>query len=119
MGQVKGKTYRFEASPSPDVVGYTLYWERVDEGVTADFSYQSLNKLDLGIPDSEQRPSGTTYVVALGQIPKIVGDEGTFSFAVAAYDAAGNHSSFGGRVDNVALDFQPPEAPGAGSVSDS
>ena len=99
MAKVKIKTLNFPASTSPDVTGYKLYISD-----TAD---------DLNY-DSESFDLNSSTSIDLGSV--IGSRDGYFNLGISAVDTSGNESDMS-IVDNVPLDFTPPDPPGSITVS--
>ena len=97
MALVKTATLNFPPSGSPDVTGYKLYMAEAPAPVDYDSP-----SFDLGNVSS----------IDLSTLPGMTTTDGTYNLGVAAVDDAGNESSMS-KVDDVALDFSAPDAPGA------
>jgi hypothetical protein len=99
MAKIKDVTLSFPASSSTDVVGYKLYIEESPANV----SHSSPN-YDLG--------NNTTITLnnVLGTI------DGVYNIGVASVDDVGNESDFS-LLNDVPLDFVPPEPPGALTIT--
>ena len=101
MAKVNDVTLSFPPSESTDVVGYKLYLETSPTEVTHDSpSY------DLG------NNTSVLLNTMLGNI------DGTFNIGVVAVDDVGNESDFS-LMNDVPLDFVPPEAPGSLTITSS
>lgn len=99
MAKIKTVTLTFPASPSEDVVGYKLYMEPEDTAVS-----HSSPAYDL---------SGTTVDLVM----VLPGDtDGLYNLGIVAVDDVGNESDFS-LINNVPLDFVPPESPGIGVIT--
>ena len=99
MAKIKECILTFPPSPSPDVVGYKLYKEDAGTEVTHESSGYGL--------------IGTT--VDLSSV--LPGDtDGIYNLGIVAVDDVGNESDFS-LMNNVPLDFVPPEPPGTGVIS--
>ena len=101
MAIIVGKNISFAPSPSPDVVGYRLYFCDESEDVTAvgtDGLYAA-QAYDLGDSTS-------------ANLSNVVGSvDGVYNIGVTAIDDAGNESDMS-VVNSVPLDFIAPDAPG-------
>jgi len=101
MSKIKNVTLDFPASPTSDVVGYKLYIEESPTVITHDSPFH-----DLG--------NNTTVV-----LNEIVGElDGIYNIGIVAVDDVGNESDFS-LVDDVPLDFVPPEVPGLITITRS
>lgn len=101
MSKVKNVTLSFPASPSTDVVGYKLYLEPAPAEVTHDSpSY------DLG---------NSTTIDLNGVLTDM---DGIYNLGVSSIDDAGNESNFS-LLNDVPLDFVPPEPPGSLTITSS
>ena len=99
MAKIKECILTFPASPSPDVVGYKLYRENTGTEVTHESP-------GLVLP-------GTT--VDLSTL--LPGEtDGIYNLGIVAIDDVGNESDFS-LMNDVPLDFVPPEPPGIGVIS--
>ncbi len=118
-GRVTNKIYYFAPSTSPDVVGYMLYWEDHVEGEANTFQYSD-SKHDIKMPATRANlaTGETEYFIDLASIQGFRDLDARINLSVTAYDEAGNESGFGGLIEGALIDFQPPEAPGAGGISD-
>lgn len=96
MALLVKKLMQFDASDSPDVVGYKLYVEESPNEVT----YES-ESFDLG--------NNTT--IDLTSIDGMTTRDGVYNIGVTAVDDAGNESSMSKATD-VPLDFLAPNPPG-------
>jgi len=96
MAKVKSKVLSFPPSGSPDVMGYNLYVEEAPAAVTY---------------DSESFDLGDNTTVDLGALPGLTTKDGVYNLGVTAVDDAGNESSMS-VINNVPLDFEPPDPPG-------
>ena len=97
MAKVQSVNLSFPASDSPDVVGYKLYMEVSPAAVT----YES-QSFDLGTETS----------IDLATLPGMTTLDGGYNIGITAVDDAGNESSMS-LIDNVPLDFEAPNPPGA------
>ena len=96
------KAVKFEPSPSPDVIGYRMYYAPEGEPLTERSPFVDVDKrLEFDVP---------------GEFEELKNLDGSFRVAMVAYDDEGNLSASGPEVI-VPLDFLPPEAPGAIEVS--
>lgn len=100
MAKIKSKVLSFEASASPDVVGYKMYVSPQGQG------------LDY---DSEVVDLGNSTSVDLGTVPALISKDGTFDIGITAVDDGGNESDMS-IIGGVPLDFVPPTPPGAISL---
>jgi hypothetical protein len=108
MAKIQGKTYRFNASTSPDVVSYLLVYG-LNSGTDVD--------LDTAARMDAQAVSDGAGKMAINLEAVLLSEpEGVYDLAVVAVDDAGNESDYGAVVRSVNLDFTPPEAPTAGEV---
>lgn len=96
MAKVKSAILSFPVSPSPDIVGYKLYYALAPEVLTYDSPF-----VDLGMQ--------TSYDLAT--LPGASGTDVLYNFGVTALDEVGNESDMK-MVENVSLDFAAPDAPG-------
>lgn len=103
--RISSRRVTFEASPSPDVAGYYMYYCPEDEELTANSPKVDIgNRTEFVVPDDfpEDDP-----------IRKV---EGIYRAAIVAYDEEGNTAPAGPEAI-VPLDFRPPLPAGAISVS--
>lgn len=111
---IKSAVLAFSPSDSPDVEGYNLYM--VGSGVALtrepDGTVPGAQMFDLGKPDSHQ--DGKVRV-DLAMLPNMTTNDGVYNLGVAAYDKAGNESSFL-IIADVPLDFVAPNAPMDGVI---
>ena len=111
MSKIVIRKLGFEASPSPDVSGYTLY-----------SSLASLDRLgytdphvDVGIPLTDEVNGATVHLVVLNDW---LGDlvDGEYDFGIAAYDGAGNEATI--VETTMTIDITAPDpVPFLGDVS--
>lgn len=97
MALLVKKLMQFDASASPDVVGYKLYIEESPTEVTY---------------DSESFDLGNNTTIDLTSIDGMTTKDGTYNLGVTAVDDVGNESSMS-KASDVPLDFQAPDPPGA------
>ena len=101
MATIKDVNLSFPPSASLDVVGYKLYIETAPTVVTHESpSYDLGNSTDILLN------------TILGSI------DGVFNLGVVAVDDVGNESDFS-LMDEVPLDFVPPEPPGSLTIISS
>lgn len=101
MAKVKSVTLSFPASGSTDVVSYKLYMEEAPNSVT-----DSSQFFDLGLNTS----------IDLSTLPGMTTNDGIYNLGVSAVDDAGNESGMT-LLNDVALDFVAPDAPGALTIT--
>lgn len=101
MAKVKDVTLSFPASPSADVVGYKLYLEPAPAEVTH---------------DSPSYDLGDSTAIDLNVV--LADMDGTYNLGVSSIDDVGNESSFS-LLNDVPLDFVPPEPPGNLTITSS
>lgn len=94
MGGVTKKKLSWDASSSPAVVGYRVYWE-VDRHVDYDSTFA-----DVG---------GVTVLVLPDDIPSFPRVTGQMQIGITSLSRSGNESDM--RVLSVFIDFTRPEAP--------
>ena len=99
MSKISTKILSFPASTSPDVIKYHLYI--AEYPTVVDY-------------DSEVYDLGNTTSVDLKQI--LSSKEGIFNIGITAVDDNYNESDMT-LLDNVPLDFMPPNPPGALSIT--
>lgn len=99
MSKVKEVTLSFPPSPSEDVVGYKLFIEEAPNGVTHDSPFYDI---------------GNNTSVDLNALLSEI--DGVYNIGIASVDDAGNESDFS-LVNDVPLDFIPPQAPGAITIT--
>ena len=104
MAKVVDKIFRWNASTSPDVVGYKLYvgTDAIDYNTTS-VDVGNITEVNLGALSNQ------------GFGP-LVNAEGTFNIGVSALDQVGNESDIA-VLNGVVLDFVPPAAPTGLTVS--
>ncbi len=94
MGRIRKKRIHWEASSSPEVVKYRLYWsENGTLGYTSNF-------VDLG---------RVTEVVLPDEIPSFPMMRGGVAFGITAFNEAGNESDM--TEVSAQIDFVVPDAP--------
>lgn len=92
---VKRTVLSFDASPSPDVVGYTLFL--VEAPAVVDY-------------DSPSFDLGNVTEIDIATLPGMATTDGVYNLGIAARDDAGNLSAMLVQAD-VPLDFEAPDAP--------
>jgi len=101
MIRYRSRTLSWEASTSPDVEGYNVYF--CPEADTLNFDSPSVNVGNI------------TEVLIPDDIPELAGVDGVFKVMVAAYDDWGHEQS--GQESIIPLDYVAPDAPGAPILS--
>ncbi len=96
MAKVKSVTMSFPPSSSADVVGYKMYMEESPSPVT-----DQSQMYDLGLNTS----------IDLSTLPGMTTNDGIYNLGITAVDDAGNESGMT-VLNDVALDFVAPDAPG-------
>jgi hypothetical protein len=99
---IKKVNVSFDPSPSSDVVGYLMYYCPEDEELTSSSPFVDIgNRTSFVLPDD---------------FPEIGDLDGLYKAAIVAYDEESNVSSSGPEVITP-LDFTPPAAPGAITIT--
>jgi hypothetical protein len=104
MSRIRPRRLFWDAPAATDVTGYEIY---AGDPANAEF----LAEVDAGGHDPHASTTATEYIIA--NLP-----EGTYQFAVAALDDAGNYSDPYQHPAwaSVPLDVTPPDAPSGGGL---
>ncbi len=103
MAKVKSVTISFPPSGSTDVVSYKLYIEDATSGSSLDYN-------------SQFHDIGNITSVDISTLPGMITTDGVYHIGITAVDDADNESSMSVSMD-VPLDFLPPDAPGAITIT--
>jgi hypothetical protein len=99
---IKKVNVSFAPSPSPDVIGYLMYYCPENEELTSFSPFVDIgNRTSFVLPDD---------------FPEIGDLDGLYKAAIVAYDEEENMSSSGPEVITP-LDFTPPEPAGAITIT--
>jgi hypothetical protein len=103
MAKINEKTLKFEASSSPDVVGYRLYYEVAPTAVAYDSPFIALA--------ATTEEGTTTVAVKLNEVSEFATFDNVYNIGVSSVDDAGNESDMS-LLNDVPLDLAAPAAPG-------
>lgn len=106
MAKVTTPKLRFKHSGN-DAAGVRVRLSAAESDPSYDTPYDQV-AMPAQDPDGFRR-------IALTDLPKIAGKEGTYDVDVTVVDAAGNESDFL-QINSANFDLSPPEAPTEGSV---
>ena len=92
-------------NPVEGSTGFKVYFDTHVEGMQ--FTYDMSN-VNVGVPNLDADGKHGIFLNAFPELAAL--PEGTYDFAVTAFDEAGNESDFA-EVEKVPLDLTAPNAP--------